>query len=1376
MAKIITEGKLFKDTGMDTDSSISEISPIDIIESYNLITTGNIEGEDGNASNVSSTVEITGYTLPAGINKCIGAERFENERIILAFIYNSFGYHQFLEYNYDTDQKTLLFTNLTDSAGIDVLPLTVNNFISDIKLVNGTQVIFTDSNLEVGYIDKERLKSGDYGVLTKDDWRLIKAQPLTVPLVRYGDDSGRVVNLMKENLFQYRSQYIFPDDQPSVYSSISKRVVPTKESTTSIGEDVTKNNNQIISVDAGTNRVIDINIAARQALLDWFTVKSVKRSYVLALPSTVIDIPNEVYEAYDPTTNLYSFVFYNDTLNVNIDPRETDEDYDHISRKVETLELLDSGILALAGLTEGYARPTIGVNLTVADYDPKLATAPLDSDPLRIVNMFDQDPPGQIHKRRIRVIFDGVAKTGDKINIVTDDFRDSTSIRTYDYTVPSGFNNNTLGALQDFAAHMPDVAATAYVYDGGTFMMTWIDVPYFSVGYGSVINASVGSGQLSSIHALKGNSSYQACLFTYDHYGRPLPIITGNEFVFKTNSYAQSKGLSPRLSWQLSGNFPVEVESFQWGLSENTTHQTTLFVNSKYLRTDGDYMVLSINPLKIFNERNKSSILTYEYSAGDRATFMYYDDSGTKVYFDNPFVDVQVAGFDIVVDTVPNPDTTTYELKVRLNPSIDPTVISGKNIYIEIYSPKKRVIVDGDTTTYLDTLFFEIGEQFNVINGVPQVTSGTITDGDIYFQTRDYVSAVDETTYSTYLAEDFNFSPLYKSNYTSYGRGFVYNDRDGIKYRKAGIRYSDKFVVDTRLNLLNRFYGSRIYGDNDGETSSIYGWIRKIRQRGNYLVCLQEVIQGHIPIFQSIVEDQDAQSQAFLSDKLFNKIRYTEVGAIGMGNAPESFSESPRGDIGYVDPNNSVPMRDGQNGLTDISGKMSKFFKQTIQLAKKQGKAIISYWDNYTKQRIFSIQSDEDTVVPVPFDTSSFVYLDDYTVLASDITITVQPSNATVTLISGQWTITPNAGVTGAGSFKFSFPTTGGTVEKNGCFTIIAGDTTPIQFTFIDLTDQPVSTVVYSNLIGVDGINVPVAISITGGQYSKNGGTYTSSAGKVVQDDVVQVRQTTSASVSVTTNAVLTIGGVSDTFSATTAVPSVGNQERKQTFQRNNCSAGSSGTYYEYVVPADTYFAGDLAAANALADADIAANGQNAANTNGACLVDTVLSIFVIDVQGDSNCNVCMYIDTPTVTESGNIVAVAQNFYEITDSPESAYMLASDNIAGGTTRRFELNIGKLISLYPNDVTTPQFIYKLRGRTITMGTLNGVYALKYPTQRMIMTGSAGSYIPSITPAGGPIPTAWSGSITNGADGTVGVSVGNVIKTFTYDRASNTIIVS
>jgi hypothetical protein len=59
---------------------------------------------------------------------------------------------------------------------------------------------------------------------------------------------------------------------------------------------------------------------------------------------------------------------------------------------------------------------------------------------------------------------------------------------------------------------------------------------------------------------------------------------------------------------------------------------------------------------------------------------------------------------------------------------------------------------------------------------------------------------------------------------------------------------------------------------------------------------------------------------------------------------------------------------------------------------------------------------------------------------------------------------------------------------------------------------------------------------------------------------------------------------------------------RSQTFTRNNCPSGQTGSSVTYTVPEGAYSASSQAAADALAAADIAANGQNYANAQGQCL------------------------------------------------------------------------------------------------------------------------------------------------------------------------------
>lgn len=125
--------------------------------------------------------------------------------------------------------------------------------------------------------------------------------------------------------------------------------------------------------------------------------------------------------------------------------------------------------------------------------------------------------------------------------------------------------------------------------------------------------------------------------------------------------------------------------------------------------------------------------------------------------------------------------------------------------------------------------------------------------------------------------------------------------------------------------------------------------------------------------------------------------------------------------------------------------------------------------------------------------------------------------------------------LTGSGFLEQSEVTlTIGGVSTTWSVTTVAEDTTPNAFTFTDVTDQPLDTFVWSDSITVSGINAPAAISVSGGQYRINGGAGTSSPGTVANGATVSAGVQTSASNSTAANVIVTIGGVSDTFTATT--------------------------------------------------------------------------------------------------------------------------------------------------------------------------------------------------------------------------------------------------
>ena len=97
-------------------------------------------------------------------------------------------------------------------------------------------------------------------------------------------------------------------------------------------------------------------------------------------------------------------------------------------------------------------------------------------------------------------------------------------------------------------------------------------------------------------------------------------------------------------------------------------------------------------------------------------------------------------------------------------------------------------------------------------------------------------------------------------------------------------------------------------------------------------------------------------------------------------------------------------------------------------------------------------------------------------------------------------------------------------------------DITPDTFSFSDQIDVALSSVISSNSITVAGINTAAAISVTGGEYAIDGAAFTSTEGTVSNGQSIVVRQTSSASFATLTDAILTIGGITDTFSVTTLV------------------------------------------------------------------------------------------------------------------------------------------------------------------------------------------------------------------------------------------------
>lgn len=164
-----------------------------------------------------------------------------------------------------------------------------------------------------------------------------------------------------------------------------------------------------------------------------------------------------------------------------------------------------------------------------------------------------------------------------------------------------------------------------------------------------------------------------------------------------------------------------------------------------------------------------------------------------------------------------------------------------------------------------------------------------------------------------------------------------------------------------------------------------------------------------------------------------------------------------------------------------------------------------------------------------------------------------------------------------------------GGVSDTFAVTTVAQDTTPDAFTFTDVSNANLATLYTSNTITVAGINSPAAISIDGGEYQVNGGAWTSGSGTVANGATVAVRGTSAGSAGTSLDVVLTIGGVSDTYTITTGnapaaptITSVTPGDGQNVVDLGTVAGATS--YNLYVVNANSFPAWDTTA-------EIVANG-----------------------------------------------------------------------------------------------------------------------------------------------------------------------------------------
>jgi len=1130
---------------MDRENSPETINLYDYIEAHNIRSVGNDESDANYLSNLEGNIKVT-INLPLGQNRCVGSAGFENVSKAYIVRYNSMGYHQIVEFDYDTVTESVIFENLTDSSEENVFPIDPDVYFSDIRLMHDQFLILTNGVGPLYCLNVNSLKEQRGNrVVVKEDLLLHKNPSLFPPEFEYLSNTSRTSNSLRGNLFQFRIQYEYEDYRSSTWGPMSKRNVPEDEPADGQGQNVALHNVLKVRVDIGTDRVEKVNIGVRTGLDNWLLARTIDRDRVIDLPDTDITVtngnidPNGPTEAYNPVTNEYIFLFYNDGVYPVLDQVEVESQYDYIPHTAETVEVINGNMLALGGLEEGYDRPELEeVSVTATYYEPDVTGEIIDNpNKFRVTAIPFYWSSGQQYKNW-HIHFDGDPKSGDVV-VVQVKAIGGVIPDTHEYTVTSTDESNGLSyTLSNITTYLNSVTSGEMTFNTST---GWDYIHARSLNSGEnwsvesafVRNDNLGTLNTQSKPTLKSGASYQLAYAPFDENGKLFPIVTDERFVIKTETNASQLGKVPQINWRISPEAPEGAVGYHILISENQTYEKYVTLVGEYDSTEGggdEYLVINLTSLARFNQFESESQVMYDFTKGDKVTFVRVllpNGPGTLNWFRYPFIELDIVDFEIRV----NPDDASdvkYLLKVRNTELLNSIGWKDFPIEVELFTPKKKVNVEGEEPTA--EFFYEIGQTYPIINGQNSVTEGSIMEGDAYYKGRLYEHPETNEGVLAFV-QDPNFSDNYASNFWSAGRARLYNDEQGRTQRKASIRYSDEFVYGSKYNGMGRFYAERIYGERGGETTSKHGWIRKLESRDNALVCIQEFKVGVIPVYKSIIYDNTDTSLVADSGRIFGSVQLRN-GNFGCGNAKESIVATRDGLIYFFDDNNCLPVRDSLSGIDVIDKNMTSYFVKYAKEAKDKGAKFIGYYDNYNNEYNLTIEEVGLRIIRVSFEGA--LYIDPF--IPPIVTVTaVTPEHGEVSLVGNQLTYTPDQDYVGEDQIELTFPIPGGgTRSKLINVEVEQGDNTPSPFGFASQNNRQLAIEVQSNPITVSGINMPSPISVDNGEYRINQGDWEDQPGTVLEGDTVTVRHISSSDYETSVVTTLTIGGVQGTFTSTT--------------------------------------------------------------------------------------------------------------------------------------------------------------------------------------------------------------------------------------------------
>lgn len=426
----------------------------------------------------------------------------------------------------------------------------------------------------------------------------------------------------------------------------------------------------------------------------------------------------------------------------------------------------------------------------------------------------------------------------------------------------------------------------------------------------------------------KWSGWYRFGLQYYDDRNKPIggvvsfvsdPVDT-NDFAVSTPDYSLTAGFVnqfPLINASINHTPPVGATKYQWVRTENQVTKKFLYYCTNDYQNDSSYLYFCLQNLIEQKTLNTGSVLSYEFTPGDRIKIIgYFTPSGSFRVF-NTQLDFEVLG--TVERIMTNPASNGTFIKV-LRPTTFPSSPYVSTMLYEIYTPS----VNTDET---QLAFYEFGEKYDIyesggsryhrggVQNQTGVQAATFqwTDGDVYFRSRNFgrVPTISVDLFTFIM--DANYSDFFSSAVNSNGRVWLIDENIKEEYNGVLVRWGGKYQSGTNINALNRFRPN----DFD-EADRSRGDIRKFKARDRILRVAQDRGIGQYGIYARFIQNNEGQPELVTTNEIItsNNIKYYQ-GTFGVCGYATNFVSTPTTDY-FTDVVTGRGMRLSGDGITDL--------------------------------------------------------------------------------------------------------------------------------------------------------------------------------------------------------------------------------------------------------------------------------------------------------------------------------------------------------------------------------------------------------------------------------------------------------------------------